>query len=90
MQIDIGCFYFIKDSFFDVIDDPELMKNKENGNWQLYIGKPGSASYDDDPYKSLETKELSKAINKAVDEAMDLIEEVKKDKDKWVQFYTYK
>lgn len=65
-------------------------KKKENGDWQLYIGKPGSASYDDDPYKSLETKELSKAINKAVDEAMDLIEEVKKDKDKWVQFYIYK
>ena len=65
-------------------------KKKEIGNWQLYIGKPGSASYDDDPYKSLETKELSKAINKAVDEVMDLIEEVKKDKDNWVQFYTYK
>ena len=32
MQIDVGCFYFIKDSFFDVIDDPELMQNKENGN----------------------------------------------------------
>lgn len=27
MQIHVGCFYFIKDSFFDVIDDPELMKN---------------------------------------------------------------
>lgn len=32
MQIDVGCFYFIKDDFFDVIDDPELMQNKENGN----------------------------------------------------------
>lgn len=32
MQIDVGCFYFIKDNFFDVIDDPELMQNKENGN----------------------------------------------------------
>ena len=31
MQIDIGCFYFIKDEFFDFIDDKELMKNKENG-----------------------------------------------------------
>ena len=31
MQINVGCFYFIKDSFFDIIDDPELMKNKENG-----------------------------------------------------------
>lgn len=32
MQVDVGCFYFIKDNFFDVIDDPELMQNKENGN----------------------------------------------------------
>ena len=32
MQIDVGCFYFIKDSFFDVIDDPELMQNKESGS----------------------------------------------------------
>ena len=32
MQINIGCFYFIKDSFFEIIDDAELMQNKENGN----------------------------------------------------------
>lgn len=32
MQIDAGYFYFIKDSFFDIMDDPELMKNKESGN----------------------------------------------------------
>ena len=32
MQINVGGFYFIKDTFFDIIDDPELMKNKENGN----------------------------------------------------------
>ncbi len=31
MQIDIGRFYFIKDSFFDSINDPGLMQNKENG-----------------------------------------------------------
>ena len=30
MQIDVGYFYFIKDSFFDIMDDPELMK--ESGN----------------------------------------------------------
>lgn len=82
--------YIHRDKKAGIEIDFLIGKKKENGNWQLYIGKPGSASYDDDPYKSLETKELSKAINKAVDEAMDLIEEVKKDKDKWVQFYTYK
>jgi hypothetical protein len=31
MQIDVGYFYFVKDDFFEIIDDPELMKNKENG-----------------------------------------------------------
>ena len=28
MQINIGYFYFIKDKFFEIIDDKELMKNK--------------------------------------------------------------
>jgi len=31
MQIKVVFFYFIKDNFFDVIDDKELMQNKENG-----------------------------------------------------------
>ena len=31
MKINVGCFYFIKDTFFDIMDDPELMQNKENG-----------------------------------------------------------
>ena len=33
MQIDVGYFYFVKDDFFNIIDDPELMKNKENGGF---------------------------------------------------------
>ena len=32
MQINIGYFYFIKDIFFEIIDDKELIKNKENVN----------------------------------------------------------
>lgn len=31
MIIEIGYFYFIKDSFFDFVDDIELMKNKSTG-----------------------------------------------------------
>ena len=31
MQINVGCFYFIKDIFFDIVQDSELMQNKENG-----------------------------------------------------------
>ena len=32
MQIKEGYFYFIKDIFFEIINDKELMQNKENGN----------------------------------------------------------
>lgn len=32
MQIKKGYFYFIKDHFFDIVKDSELMQNKENGN----------------------------------------------------------
>lgn len=31
MQITVGNFYFIKDNFFELVDDDELMQNKENG-----------------------------------------------------------
>ena len=31
MKIVEGYFYFIKDNFFNIIKDSELMKNKENG-----------------------------------------------------------
>ena len=32
MQINVGYFYFIKDKFFEVVNDKELMKNKESGS----------------------------------------------------------
>ena len=47
MQINIGCFYFIKDSFFDIIDDSELMQNKENGNKRPCYYCFKSKKYDD-------------------------------------------
>ena len=28
MQIDVGYFYFIKDSFFDIMDDPDTLDNR--------------------------------------------------------------
>lgn len=68
-----------------------LIGRPENkGDWQLYVGKRGVVSYDDDPYKSLDTEDLPKAINTAVDKAISLIDEVKKDKDKYVQFYIHR
>ena len=47
MQINIGCFYFIKDSFFDIIDDLELMQNKENRNKRPCYYCFKSKKYDD-------------------------------------------
>ena len=47
MQINIGYFYFIKDSFFDIIDDSELMQNKENGNKRPCYYCFKSKTYDD-------------------------------------------
>ena len=32
MEIENGKFYFIKDEFFNIFKEYELMKNKENGN----------------------------------------------------------
>ena len=65
-------------------------RKDETEDWQLYTGKVGSASYDDDPYKSLETQELPTAINNAVTEAIDLIKEVEEDPDNWLQFYIHR
>lgn len=31
MKVEAGYFYFVKDDFFNNINDVELMKNKENG-----------------------------------------------------------
>ena len=36
MQIEIGCFYFIKDDFFEIVNDKELMRNKESGRKRPY------------------------------------------------------
>lgn len=82
--------YVYRDKKEGIEIDFLIGRPSDNDDWQLYIGKIGSVSYDDDPYKSLKTKELSKAINTAVDEALELIEEVKKDKQNWVQFYIHR
>ena len=47
MQINIGYFYFIKDIFFEIIDDKELMQNKENGNKRPCYFCFKSKKYDD-------------------------------------------
>ena len=82
--------YIYKDKKKDIEIDFLIGKKTDEKNWSLYVGKVGSVSYDDDPYKSLKTEKLSKAINNAVEEVIDLIKEVEKEKDNWVQFYIHR
>lgn len=82
--------YVYKDKKKGIEIDFLIGRKSDDKDWALYTGKIGSASYDDDPYKSLKTKELSKAINTAVQEVIDLVKEVEKDPDEWLQFYIHR
>lgn len=64
-----------------------LLGFKEN-SWQLWIGKIGSCSYDDDPYKSLKTTDFKHAIIEALDIIEEFVQNVLDDKYNYVQFYT--
>lgn len=82
--------YIYKDKKKGIEIDFLIGRKDDTKDWALYTGKIGSASYDDDPYKSLKTKELSKAINNAVQEVVDLVKEVEKEPDEWLQFYIHR
>ena len=75
MEIDVGCFYFIKDSFFDIIDDPELMKNKENGNKRPCYYCFKSEKYDDIIWfvpVSIKVEKYQKIYNKKIEKQIKL------------------
>lgn len=84
MQINVGCFYFIKDSFFDLIDDSELMQNKENGNKRPCYYCFKSKEYDSiiwfipvstkiDKYQKIYDKKLQKQIKLGKTPSIDTI-----------------
>lgn len=84
MQINVGWFYFIKDSFFDVIDDSELMQNKENGNKRPCYYCFKSKEYDSiiwfipvstkiDKYQKIYDKKLQKQIKLGKTPSIDTI-----------------
>ena len=61
---------------------------KEKDTWELWIGKIGAISYDDDPYCSFDTQSFSEAIINALDKIDELIKEVEDNPDNWIQYYT--
>lgn len=72
-------------------DDIEIdfLLGTQDDCWKLWMGKIGSVSYDDDPYCSFETNKFSEAIIMALDKVEEIINEVKKDKKNWIQFYVH-
>ena len=60
----------------------------DKDTWKLWVGKVGSCSYDDDPYKDLKTRKFTYAILTACDEIKKFVKKVKDDPENYVQFYT--
>ena len=56
-------------------------------NWQLWVGKLGSCSYDDDPYFNFNTDNFKKAIVMSLDKIEEFIEKVNEDPQNYVQYY---
>lgn len=73
-------------------DDTEGIKvmfllGYKDGKWNLWAGKPGVVSYADDPFKELDTSDFHDAIQKGVDECVELVKKIKDEPNNWVQFY---
>lgn len=59
----------------------------EEKTWKIWIGKIGSCSYDDDPYKDLKTNKFADAILKALDFIEEFIDKVNEDPNDYIQYY---
>jgi hypothetical protein len=46
-------------------DEFQFLLGKTDNKWYLWVGKPGVVAYSDPPYKELDTKQTSEAINLA-------------------------
>lgn len=82
--------YIYRNKKKDVVIDFLIGKDLNEHKWSLFAGKPGSASYDDDPIKDLKAETLADAINNSIDEVLKVIDDVEGDPDNWVQFYIHR
>lgn len=65
----------------------DFLLGYKDSTWQLWVGKIGSCSYDDDPYKSLNTENFKKAIVDSLDIIEQFLEKVVEDPTNYVQYY---
>ena len=82
--------YIYRNKKKNVVIDFLIGKDLNEHKWSLFAGKPGSASYDDDPIKDLKAETLTDAINNSIDEVLKVIDDVEGDPDNWVQFYIHR
>lgn len=61
--------------------------NKEKDTWQLWVGKIGGVTYDDDPLCDLKTNKFAKAIVTGLDKIVEYIKKVEEDPSDWIQYY---
>ena len=80
--------YVYKDKKKGIVID--FLIGKKNGKWQLWAGKDGAVSYDDDPVYNLDEISFLPALSKAVDKVIGFIDDVKSDPDNWVQYYIHR
>lgn len=71
----------------DIIID--FLLGKKDGTWQLYAGKKGSVSYDDDSMKDLKKDNFKDGILAAIEFVTDFIKKVEDNPDDWDQFYVH-
>lgn len=67
----------------------DFLLGKKDGTWQLYAGKKGTVSYDDDPMKDLKKKNFKDGILSAIEYVADFIKKVEDNPDDWTQFYIH-
>lgn len=82
--------YVYRNKKKNVVIDFLIGKDLNERKWSLFAGKPGSATYDDDPIKDLKAETLADAINNSIDEVLKVIDDVEGDPDNWVQFYVHR
>ena len=62
----------------------------KDDSWQLWAGKIGRCTYDDDPYCDLKTSDFAHAINNSLDKIEKLLQDVLDDPQNYVQYYREK
>ena len=67
----------------------DFLLGYKDGSWQMWVGKIGSCSYDDDPYLSFNTDNFKKAVVMSLDEIEEFIKNVEDDRDDYIQYYVH-